>query len=115
MGMNTQKSLGEEKTKALLCYVLGWITGIAFLIIEKESKFVRFHAMQSTITFIGFTAISILLGFIPFIGVIFNLLITIAALITWVVCMLKAYQGEMFKLPLTGDLAERWLANEKSS
>jgi len=48
----------DENVEALLTYVLGWITGIVFLILEKNSKFVRFHAMQSTITFLGLTILS---------------------------------------------------------
>jgi len=103
----------DENIEALLSYVLGWLTGIVFLVIEKKNKFVRFHAMQSTITFLGFTVISIILiplGFISFIGILFSVidwLIGIAAIITWIICMLKAYQGERFKLPIVGDLAEK--------
>ena len=41
----------KENTAGVLCYVLGWVTGIVFLIIEPKNKFVRFHALQSIITF----------------------------------------------------------------
>lgn len=107
-------SLGlDENIEALLSYVLGWITGIVFLLLEKDNKFVRFHAMQSTITFLGFTVLSIVLiplGYLPLIGILFGLigwLIGVVAIITWIVCMIKAYQGERFKLPIVGGLAER--------
>ncbi len=113
---NSKKtSLGlEENVEALLSYLLGWITGIVFLLIEKDNEFVKFHAMQSTITFIGFTVINIILAVlsrIPSIGIIFGLInwaIGIIAIITWIVCMVKAYQGEKYKLPIVGDLAESY-------
>jgi uncharacterized membrane protein len=46
----------------LLCYLLGFITGIVFLVVEKKSGFVKFHAKQSTITFLGLFVISTVLG-----------------------------------------------------
>lgn len=97
----------EENVAGLLSYVLWWVTGIVFLILEKENKFVRFHAMQSTITFLGFTVVSIIFNFIPFVGWIITPLISLLAVITWIVCMIKAYQGEKFKLPIIGDIAEK--------
>jgi len=113
---NKKTSVGlDENIEALLTYLVGWITGIVFLVIEKNSKFVRFHAMQSTITFLGFTVLSLILtplSFIPFIGILLtaiNWIIGIVALITWIVCMLKAHQGEKFKLPVVGDMAEKYL------
>ena len=113
---NKKTSLGlDENVEALLSYVLGWITGIVFLVIEKDSKFVKFHAMQSTITFLGFMVISLILGglsHIPFIGILFaviNWIVIIIAIITWIICMVKAYQGERYKLPTVGDMAERYV------
>jgi len=92
----------EENVAALLSYVVGWITGLIFFLIEKDSKFVKFHAMQSIITF-GACAI---LSFVPFL----NWIVWILALILWIVLMVKAYQGQKFKLPGIGDLAEKWSA-----
>jgi uncharacterized membrane protein len=97
----------EENVAGLLCYVLGWITGLVFILIEKENKFVRFHAMQSIIVFGALTVIRIVLGFIPFIGVVLNIIIGIVALILWIVLMIKAYQGQKYKVPWAGDLAEK--------
>jgi len=90
----------EENVAGLLCYVAGWITGLIFFLIEKDSQFVKFHAMQSIITF----GACVILGFIPVIGWI----IWILALVLWILLMVKAYQGQKFKLPLIGDLAEKW-------
>jgi uncharacterized membrane protein len=92
---------------AALTYLLGFITGIVFLVIEKESRFVRFHAMQSTIVFVFLFVLSVVLDIIPFIGWALNLLILLLGLVLWIVLMLKAYQGEKFKLPVAGDMAEQ--------
>jgi uncharacterized membrane protein len=104
-GKKTSSGL-QENLAGLLCYVLGWITGIVFLIIEKENKFVRFHAVQSIVVFGAYTILSIILGFIPFVGWIINSLLGIAAFILWIVLMYRAYQGKMFKLPIAGNIAE---------
>lgn len=97
----------EENVAGLLCYVLGWITGLVFFLIEKENKFVRFHAMQSIIVFGVLCIASIVIGWIPVIGGIIGALIGLLALVLWIILMIKAYQGEKFKLPWAGDLAEK--------
>ncbi len=96
-----------ENVEGLLCYVLWFITGILFLVLEKENKFVRFHAMQSTATFIVLFVISMVLGFIPFIGWVLSPLIGLLSLILWLLLMYKAYMGEKYKLPVVGDFAEK--------
>lgn len=103
-------SLGlKENVEGALCYVLGWITGIVFLMVEERNRFVRFHAMQSIVTFLPLTVITVILGWIPFFGWIIGRLIWILALILWLILMLKAYQGKMYKLPIAGDFAEESL------
>lgn len=97
----------DENVAGLLCYVLVWISGLIFILLERENKFVRFHALQSIIVFGILMVASVLIGWIPFIGWMFGGLISILALVLWVVLMVKAYQGEMYKLPWAGDLAER--------
>ena len=105
--MSTSVGLNEN-VEGALTYLLGFITGIVFLIIEKESQFVRFHAMQSTITFAGFWIISMALGYaLFFFGWMLAGLVNILAFITWIVCLYKAYKGEWFKLPVVGDIAEQ--------
>lgn len=91
----------------LLCYVLGWISGVVFILIEKEDKFVRFHAVQSIVVFGTLTVARIVLGFIPLIGVVLGWLIFLLGLVLWIVLMIKAYQGEKYKLPWAGNLAEK--------
>lgn len=97
----------EVNLAALLTYLLGFVTGIVFLVIEKDSKFVRFHAMQSTLTFGGLFALNIVLGLVPLLGLLVSLLLIPVTVILWLVLMYKAYQGEKFKLPVIGDMAEQ--------
>ena len=97
----------EENVAGLLCYLLGFITGILFYVLEKDNSFVRFHAMQSIITFGAIFVLIIVLGFIPIIGWILALLLPFVALALWIILMIKAYQGERYKLPIVGDMAEK--------
>ena len=97
----------EQNVAGLLCYLVGWVTGLIFLLIEKENRFVRFHAMQSIVVFGALTVASIILSFIPFIGWIIGWLLGLLGLALWIVLMVKAYQNQMYKLPVAGDFAER--------
>ena len=91
----------------LLCYVAGWISGIVFLIIEKKSKFVKFHALQSIVTFGILTVVQIILSVIPFIGWVLVPLVWILTVVLCIILMIQAYSGKMWKLPLVGNWAER--------
>lgn len=100
-----------QNTAGLLCYLAGPVTGIVFLLLEKKNKFIRFHAMQSTIVFGGLLVLKWTLGFLLFASwqfhsLIYNL-INIVIVVLWVVLMVKAYQGEKYKLPVVGELAEK--------
>lgn len=101
---------GNENLMAAASYLLGFVTGIIFLLLEKENKFVRFHAMQSTVLYGGIFIINMGLGFIPIIGWLVGLLLSFFAFIMWIVCMWKAFQGEMYKVPYVGEIAEKQLA-----
>jgi len=91
----------------LLCYVGAWVSGIVFLILEPENRFVRFHAVQSIVAFGILTVAGIVLGLIPVVGHAFSLIPVILGFIVWVVMMVKASNGEWYKLPLAGDVAEK--------
>ncbi len=97
----------EANLAALLACVFGWITGLIFFLLEKENKFVRFYALQSILVSVVFFVASIVLMFIPFVNLIALPIMSIAGVIIWIVCMVKAYQGEKFKLPIIGDMAEK--------
>jgi uncharacterized membrane protein len=98
----------EDNIAGLLCYVAGWVSGLIFLLIETEDKFVRFHAVQSIIVFGALNIIWVPLQFIPPLALFIGWLIGGLAFVLWIVLMYKAYQGVMYKLPIAGDLAEKW-------
>jgi uncharacterized membrane protein len=106
--INEKTSTGLKPNVAgLLCYLGAWITGLIFLLLEKDSKFVRFHAIQSIATYVVLFVIYIIFWMIPIIGWIINILIGIAMFVLWIVLMYNAYQGKKFKLPIVGDFAEK--------
>ena len=92
---------------ALLSYLLGFISGLVFILIEKKNKFVRFHAMQSIVTFGILFAAQWVLPVIPILGLLLSGLLSIFGVGLWVVLMVKAYQGEKFSLPWAGEIAEK--------
>jgi len=96
----------DENVEGLLCYILGWVTGILFLILEKENKLVRFHAAQSLATFLPLSVILVIVGMMPFIGWLLAGPISILTLILWLLLMFKALKGERYRLPIVGNFAE---------
>jgi len=117
---NSTRSGIPENVAALLSYTLGWITGLIFLLVDKR-PFVKFHAAQSVVVFLGLNIVRALLGMIFGVGwwfggfagwqvsiagaVLVNL-ISLLTLVLWIVLMVKAFQGVRFKLPLAGEIAE---------
>ncbi len=101
-------------TAGLLCYVGWWITGLIFFIIEQKNEWVRFHAAQSLITFGVLTVAGSLIGLIPFAGPPLAGIVWAAGFVLWIVCMVKAYHGERFHLPVAGDLAEQMVRSSWS-
>ena len=97
----------DENVAGLLCYVLGWVSGLVFVLLEQKSKFVRFHAIQSIYVFGVLTVAFMILSWIPFIGWVFSGLLGVLGFVLWIILMIKAYQGAKFKLPWAGDLAEK--------
>ena len=119
----------DENVAALLSYVFGWVSGLIFFLIEKDSRLVRFHAMQSILLNVLFGVIGFVLWIIIFIlllivhqisdalGAIISILATlvwvvflIGILIAWIMCLIKAFQGTYFKLPVIGNFAEKFSA-----
>jgi uncharacterized membrane protein len=96
----------DENVASAACYVLTWLTGIIFLLLEKDNKTVRFHAMQSILTFLPLTIISVIIGMIPFIGFV-SVLIWLVMVILWLVLIIKSFQGEKFMVPVVGEMAEK--------
>lgn len=107
-----KSSLGmDENLAALLAYLFSFIGGLIFFFVEKESKFVKFHAMQSVILGVGCIAINIaatILAFIPVIGWIIwlaSVLVNLGIFVLSIIMLIKAYQGEWFELPVVGKIA----------
>ncbi len=97
-----------ENVAGSLCYLLGWVSGIVFVLVEEENTTIRFHAMQSIHTFGLLSIAHFISRWVPVIGDVVGWVIMALALMLWVVLMFKAYQGEKFKLPWVGNKAERW-------
>ena len=103
-------SLGiKTRNAGLLCYLFGWVTGLIFLLLERENHFVRFHAMQSLLFFGILSLASGVLSYLPYFGFIVGAL-GLVMFVGWIVMMVKAHRGEYYKLPLFGDLAERLIS-----
>jgi len=101
----------QENVASLLCYLFGWVTGIIFLLLEPNNKTVRFHAFQSIIVFGAFSVLWIVFWFIlfiPFLGVLLFWLLDVLVFILWIVLMVRAYQGQMWRVPIAGDMAAKW-------
>ena len=103
-----------------LAYVLGIITGVIFLVIEKENRFVRFHAAQSiaitlvlTVVSIGLSILSTALVFVPILGWIVAFLLSVglmfAGFVLWVLLMWRAYQGREWEVPIAGGIARNMM------
>lgn len=91
------------------------IPAIVFLVLDPYNKkrFIRFHSFQCIFFAVAWTVLWIILAFIghiPFLGwatLLLWPLISLAGLIIWIVVVVKAYQGQTFKLPVIGDMAEK--------
>ncbi len=101
----------SENVAGTLCYVLGFITGIIFLILEpyNRNKNVRFHAFQSIFLSVGLLALNIVLNILlPLVAtLVISPLISLAAFILWIFLLIKTYQGKKIVLPIIGPLAEQ--------
>ena len=102
-----------ENVAGLLCYILGWLTGIILLLIDKR-PFVKFHAAQSIVVFGSLTVLRIALGVMFSFGGLFTfglggmlfLLLGLVGVVLWILLMVKAYQHELFKVPIAAGIAE---------
>lgn len=108
--LGTTASGLDANVAAALTYAIGWVTGLAFLFFEEENKFVRFHALQSIIVFGGLSLAWMISLSVPFLGwIVAFLVIPPVSAVLWLILMYKAYQGERFKVPGAGDMAEQRL------
>jgi uncharacterized membrane protein len=101
----------QPNVAGLLCYLGAWITGIIFFVIERKNRWIRFHAAQSLVVFGSFFVIGILIGWIPVFGRIVTSVLGVVGFILWIVLMVKAYNGERYKVFIAGDIAESMVAS----
>jgi len=99
----------EENITNVLSYFLMPLSSIIILLVEKQNKTVRFHAMQATILGIILSVAYVISGVlvIVLIGLLLLPLIGLISFILWLFLMFKAYKGEKYKLPVIGDFAEK--------
>ncbi len=111
----------DPNVAATLSYALLWITGLIFYLIEKDNRYVRFHALQSIffsiavlVVFGGLGAFLALFQDVPVVNIIMgtlgslvSFLLRIAVFAVWIMLMVRAYRGERYKLPVVGDMAEQ--------
>jgi len=122
MSTSERSSTGlDANIAAALSYFFGLLSGALFFAMENESRFVKFHAMQSMLVsvaaiaiYIVYTIVFMILWRLPFIGWIAGifgslgwLVLALAFLGVWLYCMFRAFQGERFKLPFIGEVAEK--------
>lgn len=102
----------QDNVAGMLAYIT-IIPAIVFLVMEpyNRSKFVRFHAFQCLFLFVAIIAVDIVLGMIPIVGWMLAPLVGIAGFILAIICLLKAYQNQMWKVPVIGDFAEKQAGN----
>jgi uncharacterized membrane protein len=117
--MSDSTSTGlQENVAGALSYLLGPITGIAFLILERENRFVRFHAAQSTLLGVVMIVASMLLSiaggilaFVPIIGWLFATLASLVFMVVsfglWLFLMFRAFQGDEWEFPIVGEQARK--------
>ncbi len=111
-------SLGiRARTAGWLSYLFFWVTGLIFFLLEKENRFVRFHAMQSILFFGGLSILEAIIKFfetafsfslVPIFGFgVISSVVGLIWLICWIVLMVRASKGQYYKLPVIGDYADK--------
>jgi uncharacterized membrane protein len=103
-----------DNVAGMLAYVT-IIPAIIFLVMEpyNKNRFVRFHSFQCLFFCVALIVLQIglsILAFVPFMAIItipLHLLIGLGAFILWIILLMKANQGQMYKLPIIGDIAEK--------
>jgi uncharacterized membrane protein len=112
MQYNTSIRL-PENIVAALSYTVGWVSGIFFLLLERNNKFVRFHAMQSVLIFMPIVLLLFLVGWVPYIGWLIADEVGMAAMLILLILMYMAYRGSKFKIPIIGKIAYEYAYGNK--
>ena len=96
-----------DNVAGMLAYL--FVPAIVFLVIEpyNRNRFIRFHSFQSIFLFIGLTVLHWVLWVIPILGWMLSGLVLLLSIALWIVLLIKAYGGQMWKIPVVGDIAEK--------
>ena len=129
--LNAQSSFGlSPNAAALVSYIWVPVTSVLVLVTEKQNRLVRFHAWQSLFFGLSIFALTMILSVVigvvmlvggvvsPYAGILVSLVSLLVWLVSalailgvWVMCLFKAYRGDMYKLPVVGNYAEK-MANK---
>ena len=104
---------------AALSYLAWWLSGLLFFLVERESRFVKFHAAQALVGLGGIWVVGLTLWVFAFAALFvsaaaFKILLYVAygvwllGMIAWAVCLVRAWQGQEFELPVAGRIAKKW-------
>jgi uncharacterized membrane protein len=108
-----KSSIGmDENVAAASSYSFLFLSGLFFLLIERKSKFVRFHALQGSVALFAVFAINIALAFIPGYGIFLAILLWMLNLLLIINLFMKALSGEWYRLPVVGRWVQRWVIPE---
>ena len=126
--MNDQPSSTglDPNIAAALAYLAGPLSGLLLLVVERSSAYVRFHAMQSIVVLGGLWLLAAALCLLAVLTVFisptgFAVLLYAAWLtggvwiVVWIICLVKAFTGQAWKMPIAGAYAERWSTSLPSS
>ncbi len=98
---------------AALSYLFGFLSGFVVLFAVKKDSFVRFHALQSVMTFLSLLVITVVFELIPGIGAYLGAIAVLISFILWLVLLIAALQGKQYKLPWIGESVEKQLAEAR--
>jgi uncharacterized membrane protein len=99
----------RARTAGLLCYLFGWIGGLVFFLLERQNRFVRFHALQSILFFVSMSILGWLCSLFPFAFFGLGGVVGLVSFIGWIVLMVAAHRGGYYRLPLFGFYADKLL------
>lgn len=103
---------------AALSYLAWWLSGLLFFLVERENRFVKFHAAQALVGLGAIWALGLMLWVVALAALFVSAMafkvllylaygVWVAGLIAWGLCLVRAWQGEEFELPWAGSIARR--------
>jgi uncharacterized membrane protein len=113
---NTNQVKKEDNTVAIISYLtlIGWIIALVMHNGENKTKLGAFHIRQSLglmILMFAIWIVALIFVFIPFIGLVINLLLWLGMLGLWIVCIISAVNGQEKPLPVVGPMFQTWFAS----